>query len=59
MMRRIFAGELMGGGGWAFDHPDGVIADGDGAMAGCGFSRREAEDELSWGSGSLGKFWTR
>ena len=61
MMRRIFAGELMGGGGWAFDHPGGVIADGDGdgAMAGCGFSRREAEDELSWGSGSLGKFWTR
>ena len=49
----------MGGGGWAFDHPGGVIADGDGAMAGCGFSRREAEDELSWGSGSLGKFWTR
>ena len=50
-MRRIFAGELMDGGGWAFDHPGGVIADGDGdgAMAGCGFSRREAEDDLSWG----------
>jgi len=34
MMRRFLAGELMDGGGWAFDHPVGAITDGDGAIAG-------------------------
>ena len=28
-------------------------------VAGCGFSRQEAEDELTLGSSSLGQFWPR